>query len=117
MKKLRFPLATLVVVLVAYGVGLRAPAQTTATQTNDGAEIRALHQRYITAFNNKDVATIMSSYLPGAVAARRKAPRARRPGALTPPRAGLRQPHSTRQEARPSCVAAGTSTKRPVVTS
>ncbi len=65
MKKIHFPLATLVVVLVAYGVGLRAHAQTTTTQTNDGAESRTFHQRYITAFNKMDVATIMS-YLPGA---------------------------------------------------
>ena len=62
MKKLALLLGALVVALVAYGVALRSYA---AKKTNDEAEIRALHQRYSSAFNKKDVATIMSCYAPG----------------------------------------------------
>ncbi len=62
MKKLVFLLSVLVVALLAYGVAFRSYAQ---KKTNDEAEIRALHQRYSSAFNKKDVATIMSCYAPG----------------------------------------------------
>lgn len=62
MKKPTLFFATLVVALVAYGVGLRSYAQ---KKTNDETEIRALHQRCSSAFNKKDVATIMSCYAPG----------------------------------------------------
>jgi len=35
------------------------------TAANDEAQIRALYQRYMEAFNKKDVGTIMSFYVPG----------------------------------------------------
>jgi len=62
MKKLAPLLGALVVALAVCGVALRSYAE---KKTNDEAEIRALHQRYSSAFNKKDVATIMSCYAPG----------------------------------------------------
>ncbi len=63
MRQRVFFVATLALGLIVCGVGLRSYAQ--RKTTNDEAEIRALHQRYMAAFNKKDVATIMSCYLPG----------------------------------------------------
>jgi len=62
MKKLVFLVSLVVVALLAYGVALRSYAQ---KKTNDETEIRALHQRYSSAFNKKDVTTIMSCYAAG----------------------------------------------------
>ena len=63
MKKLVLLFGVLVVALVAYGVGLGAYAQ---KKTNDEAEIRALEERFISAFMAKDVEAIMRTYAPGA---------------------------------------------------
>ena len=63
MKKLALLLGTLAVALVAYGVALRSYAQ---TKTNDEAEIKALEERFISAFMAKDVEAIMKGYAPGA---------------------------------------------------
>lgn len=63
MRKAVLLLGALVVALAAYSALYRSYAQ---TKVSDEAEIKALHQRYIDAFNKKDVATIMSCYLPGA---------------------------------------------------
>jgi ketosteroid isomerase-like protein len=62
MKQRIFFLAALAWGLIACGMVFRSYAQ---KKTTDEAEIKALHQRYIAAFNKKDVATIMSCYLPG----------------------------------------------------
>ena len=62
MRKALLCLGASLVALLAYGVLQRSYGQ---TKTNDEAEIRALHQRYITAFNKREVATIMSGYLSG----------------------------------------------------
>jgi len=63
MKKLALFLGTLAVVLFAYGVALRSYAQ---KKTSDEAEIKALEDRYASAFMAKDVEAIMKGYAPGA---------------------------------------------------
>ncbi len=60
MRKRVFWFSVLLVVLLSFSGLYRSFAQ-----KSDEAEIRALHQRYVEAFNKKDVATIMSGYLPG----------------------------------------------------
>jgi len=55
--------ATLTLGLMVCGLAFYSYAQ--RKTTNDEAEIQALHEPYIAAFKRKDVATIMSCYLPG----------------------------------------------------
>lgn len=49
-------------VLLAGGLALY---QTVSAKGNDEAEIRALEQRFVAAFNSKDVNAVMANYLPG----------------------------------------------------
>ena len=69
MRKLCWALSGILLFLVAQGVKVSAVAQTkpaaASAETNDKAEIEALEERYIQAFNAKDVKAIMACYAPG----------------------------------------------------